>query len=209
MRRIALLLGATLLALTSMTSVTSADAGDWLIRLRGINVVPDASATTTVINGSLDINNNFVPELDFTYFISDHVAAELVLATTKHHLTATDTELGDVPLGSVQLLPPTLLLQYHPLPDNAVSPYVGAGVNFTLMFNAKAAGGVVTDLHVDDSFGFALQAGADIRINDDWFLNVDIKKIFLKTDAQVNLGAIESKVKLNPWLLGVGVGRRF
>ncbi len=208
MRRIALLLGAALLALTSMTSVTFADAGDWLIRLRGVAVNPVESADITVIGGDLDVDNNFVPELDFTYFFTDNVAAELILATTKHDLVATDTTLGDVPLGDVRLLPPTLLLQYHPIPDGAVSPYVGAGINLTLMFNEDAAGGAVTDLKVDNAFGFALQAGADIKINDDWFINVDVKKVFLKTDASINLGAIEAKVKLNPWIFGFGFGRR-
>jgi outer membrane protein len=34
-------------------------------------------------------------------------------------------------LGSVDLLPPTLTLQWHFMPDQSFDPYVGAGVNYT------------------------------------------------------------------------------
>lgn len=209
MLRLALLGSVAFVALNTMTITAFAEAGDWLIRARALGVHPVESGDQTVIGGDLDISNNYVPELDFTYFITDHIAAELILGTTSHDVVAVDTTLGDVPLGDVQLLPPTLTAQYHFTPDAKVSPYVGAGINYTFMFDADAAGGAVTDLHFDDAFGFALQAGADIKVGEKWFLNVDVKKIFLKTDAHANLGAIESRVTLDPWLFGVGFGRKF
>ena len=62
--------------------------------------------------------------------------------------------------------------------------------------------------------GFALQGGFDYPLNDKWFLNLDVKKIFLSTDATVfantALGAVVgADVKINPWLIGLGVGMKF
>jgi len=190
-------------------TMAMAEAGSWMVRARGISVTPDESATISAINGTVGISSEIVPELDFSYFLTDNVAAELILATTRHDVSALGTDLGDVDLGKVSLLPPTLTLQYHFTQFESVKPYVGAGVNMTLFYNADPAGGTVTDIDYDTGFGFALQAGMDIEVGDDWFLNADVKKLFLKTDAALNAGAINANVTLNPWVFGVGFGRRF
>lgn len=184
-------------------------AGDWLIRGRAIALVPDESSTITVIGGEVSANDAIMPELDFSYFFTDSVAAELILATTNHDITAVGTALGDVDLGDVWVLPPTLTLQYHFAPKSMVSPYVGAGLNLTLFYGEDAPGGTITDTNYSSSVGPALQAGIDFQINDDWILNLDLKKIWLNTDVDLNGGAIEADVDLDPWVFGVGFGTRF
>jgi hypothetical protein len=42
-----------------------------------------------------------------------------------------------------------------------------------------------------------------------WFLNLDLKKVWLKTNASINGGGITGKVHLDPWIVGAGVGYRF
>ena len=67
-------------------------------------------------------------------------------------------------------------------------------------------------MNYDNGFGFALQAGVDVPINDDYFLNFDVKKIFLNTDAEIDAGAagtVGADVDLDPLIIGVGIGRRF
>ena len=116
---------------------------------------------------------------------------------------------GNVDLGSVTLLPPTLTLQYHFNANGRVRPYVGAGVNFTHFFNEDLpTGGIATSIQYDDSFGLAAQAGIDFDINDVWFFNVDVKKIDINTDVTIN-GAIQADVDIDPWVFGIGFGRRF
>ncbi len=180
------------------------DAGDILIRVRGIGVVPDESGTTDALGGSIEIDNAYVPELDFTYFFTENIAAELILATAKHDVTLKNP---NVDLGSVWLLPPTLTLQYHFLPKSRVSPYLGAGVNYTIFYNEKSGG--VNDISYDNSFGLALQAGVDVMVDDAWSVNFDVKKIFLNTDVSVNGGAVNADVDIDPWIFGIGVGYRF
>ncbi len=188
---------------------TDSDYSKWQIRLRGIVVSPDEGASIETIGGDADISTTFVPELDFTYFFTENWAAELILATTKHDVEAVGTTAGDIDLGEVWLLPPTLTGQYHFTGGDLV-PYLGAGVNLTLFYGVDE-GPVADDVDYDTALGFALQGGFDFMLNDTWFLNVDIKKLFLNTDATVNatsaLGAtVTADVDINPWIFGFGVG---
>lgn len=197
-------------------TVSGKEAGSFMVRGRMIGVMPDESAKLalngTGISGSAKVDNAFVPEVDFSYFITENIALELIAATTRHGVTARNPAgLGDQNLGSVWLLPPTLTLQYHFLPKNWISPYVGAGINYTFFYNEKAGGGVARTVDYENSFGWALQAGVDIQLQDRFYLNIDVKKLFLSTDVTINgpLGRITADVDLDPWIVGVGVGYRF
>ena len=146
-----------------------------------------------------------MPEVDFTWFVTDNIALELIAATTRHDVS--HNIAGS--LGKVSLLPPTLTLQYHFMPKERLSPYIGAGINYTIFYNEDAPGGAVTSIDYDDSFGWALQAGVDYAVSDNWYVNADIKKIFLSTDVSINGGAITADVDLDPWIVGFGVGYKF
>ena len=205
-------LGLSVFLSTMVSSVAmAADVEDpLLIRLRGIIAVPDESADIETIGGDVDIDTFVVPELDISYFFTENIAAELILATTNHDVTAVDTALGDVDLGDVWLLPPTLTLQYHFSPRGSIRPYVGAGVNYTFFYEQDP--GAAVSVNYDNGFGFALQAGVDVPINDTYFLNFDVKKIFLSTDVGIDAGGagvVGADVDLDPLIIGVGVGRRF
>ncbi len=197
------------------TAPVLADAGDWQFRLRAITVAPDESADIDPIGGDADISTTTVPEFDITYFFTDRIAAELILGVTPHDVTAVGTALGDVDLGDVTLLPPTLTVQYHFNPDGQIRPYAGVGVNYTLFFNEDLPAGTVLDsIDYDPSFGLALQAGADYMLNERWFLNVDLKKVWINTDvtidATTNLSAVvNADVDIDPWIFGVGIGWRY
>ncbi len=225
---------AALLATSAIVAISSPSlaqdfkgksAGDIVVRVRGLGVLPQDKGTLNAgapINGSIgsaDVKNDYIPEIDFSYFFTDNIAAELIAGTSRHRVKGNLNGLGNsIEIGKVSLLPPTLTAQYHFLPKERISPYVGAGINYTLFYRAdeantaNSAGLRITDTSYKNRFGFALQAGVDVALTGAWSLNLDVKKIFLKTDvtASVN-GAIPvtSKVTIDPWLVGVGVGYRF
>ncbi|WP_417481040.1 OmpW/AlkL family protein [Maricaulis sp.] len=205
-----LMLSATILGTLAVTAAPAqAESGDWLVRLRAIDVMPNESATISTIGGDVDISDQIVPELDITYFVQDNWAVELILGVTPHDVQAVGTAAGDVDLGDVTLLPPTLTLQYHFNPDGQMRPYLGAGVNYTHFFNEDLPGGsALTTISYDDSFGLAAQAGIDFALQDDWFFNVDVKYIDIDTDVLID-GAIAADVDIDPVILGIGFGRRF
>lgn len=170
----------------------------WMIRARGIGVIPDEDGTNALSN--VDISDTVVPELDISYFFTKNIALELILAVTPHDI---DIPGGNV--GDVWLLPPTLTLQYH-FDMGKFKPYVGAGVNYTVFFNEDD--GIAQDLEIDNSFGWALQAGFDYHLEGNWFFNVDVKKLWLDTDwSTSNVGG--GDVDVDPWIIGVGFGYKF
>ena len=187
----------------------------WQVRLRAVGVAPDESAKIGIIGGDVAISNALIPELDFTYFFTEHFAAELILGTAKHDVKAINTIAGDIDLGSAWLLPPTLTAQYHFYTSDKkiFKPYIGAGVNYTLFYNVKS--GAVADVKYDNALGYAAQVGFDLMLDDTFFINVDAKRLFLSTDVTVDATnlvpglVVPAEVDIDPWLFGIGVGMKF
>lgn len=185
--------------------------GTFMVNTRLTVVAPDEDApilTAAGADSGLDaaVDEDWKPTLGLTYFLTDHVAAELILGTTNHEIRA-QGGATDVAVHETWVLPPTLSVQYHFAPTQRVSPYVGAGINYMLFYSGEDKNGFTVDL--DDGFGYALQAGVDIALHDKWSLNADVKKIFFETDASINGGALKSNVELDPWVVSVGFGYKF
>lgn len=205
--------------LSSVCGPAFAEQGDWLVRLRGIIVSPTENSSAVLPGfpgGTVSVDNAIVPELDFTYFLTNNIGAELILATSPHDISGEGSlsALGEI--ADSMVLPPTLLLQYHFLPDSRVRPYVGAGVNWTIFYSEDATPSLVnavgpTSVSLDDSVGWAVQAGVDFDLNERFFLNVDVKYIDVNTTATLTSGATVNSVDvdLDPIVAGVGVGIRF
>lgn len=206
-----LLMAAAILAFSGAAEAAAEfKAGDFMIRGRAIGVIPDedVSITGAVTGSQIDIDTSVVPELDFSYFVTDNIALELIAAITPHDVNTKTSSAGPLDLGDVWLLPPTLTVQYHFTDLGQFKPYLGAGVNYTHFFG-EDRGTSVTSVEYDDSFGPALQAGVDYMLDEHWMLNLDVKKIWINTDVKFNNGAIRADVDINPWVVGVGVGYKF
>lgn len=189
-----------------------AEAGDFIVRARGIVVAPleEDVKEITVIGGDIGIDNSVQPELDFTYFITDNIAVELIAAVSRHDVKAKNTALGDLPIGDLLLLPPTLTFQYHLPVTERFKPYVGAGVNATFFIDQDENTDAIEKFGARDTVGWALQAGFDYQIKGPWMFNADVKRLFVDTDATINDGAIKAiDVDIDPWIFGVGFGYRF
>ncbi|WP_137939187.1 OmpW family outer membrane protein [Chitinivorax sp. B] len=197
MKKIALTVLTGLLLATGMAH--AADEGKLLVRARLINVDPDVKSN---LNG-LDVKSKTAPELDFTYFITKNIGAELILGTARHEVT-----LNGQGIGKVSHLPPTVTVQYHFLPEATVRPYVGAGLNYTRFYNIKLADGTLT---VDkNSFGGALQAGVDFKVGQNSYINLDVKKLYISTDVKsTSTGTKVTKLDIDPLVFGIGYGMRF
>lgn len=174
------------------------DQGNWLVRVRALYLSPDAEGTDALTEA--DVKGDGTIEVDFSRFLTDHLALELIAATSAHEIT-----LGGASLGSVHVLPPTLTFQYHFIPDGTVRPYLGAGVNFTVFYDKT---GLLDDMEVDDSFGFAGQLGADFAVGKVGLFNIDVKYINIETTVAAG-GSTLGDLKVNPWVIGVGFGHRF
>ncbi|MGN5375196.1 OmpW/AlkL family protein [Sphingomonas hankookensis] len=194
--------------------------GDVLLRARAILVAPNErsdSILPALPGEAVKVGNSVMPEVDATYMATDNIGFELIASTTKHAIggvRGTTGAIGD--LASTWVLPPTLTVQYHVAPTGHVRPYVGAGVNYTIFWNEKAAPGLRsavgrTDVHLKNSLGWAAQAGVDVDITRKLFVNLDVKYIDIDTEARLDtaaLGRQRVKVALDPLVFGVGLGVR-
>ncbi len=181
------------------------DEGPWMMRVRVLNMNPankSSDPTGTLGNNTIHVANKTFPEIDFSYFFTKNIAAELILTYPQKH----DVTLSGNKIGSFKHLPPTLTLQYHFLPDSQFRPYVGAGINYTRISDVNLLNGAGS---LDkSSWGAALQAGFDVKVGRNSFINFDIKKVYIETDVKQN-GTKVSTLKVDPLLVGVGYGFKF
>ena len=194
-----------LAAIGAFAGNAMAQEGPWLVRARAVHLDPaDKSAPIGGVGASdrLHVSSKTIPEIDISYFFTPNIAAELILTYPQKH----DVTLDGNKIGSFKHLPPTLSLQYHFMPEKQFSPYVGAGINYTNISDVKLLNGAGRLEH--DSWGYSLQAGVDYKLDKNWSLNFDIKKVQIRSDVFIG-GAKASEVKVDPLLIGVGVGYRF
>jgi outer membrane protein len=182
-----------------------AQESPWLVRARAVYVDPANKSAPVAGAGAADrihVSTKTIPELDVSYFFTPNIAAELILTYPQKH----DVMLDGAKIGSFKHLPPTLTAQYHFLPGATINPYVGAGVNYTLLSKVNLLGGAASLEH--DSVGLALQAGVDFKLDKNFSINLDVKKVQIRSDVNIG-GSRASDVKVDPLLIGVGVGYRF
>ena len=185
-------------------------AGTFMVRVRAIGVLPeDWSSSVGVIGGHISVSSSAAPEVDVSYFFTDNIAAELIAASTNHHIQATGTALGTVDVGRTWVLPPTVTAQYHFMPHERFSPYVGAGLNATFFYASDPARPTIQKLSLSNNIGGAFQVGFDYNFTGHWFFNVDFKQLILHTTATLNHGAIKANDWLSPAVVGAGIGYRF
>lgn len=202
----------TLLALAATAAAplpVLAEAGDWLVRARGIAIATDddsgrirleAGGTSTALDGSgVGVDTAIVPELDVTYMVTDHIGIEAIAGIAIHDV---DLEGPGAVLSGLGLtdgfkifdtwvLPPTVTVQYHLMQDSRFRPYLGIGVNYTAFLwndatdRLETAVGSPVDVDMDNGFTWAAQAGADVDIDERWYFNIDVKYIDIDSTASL------------------------
>ena len=181
-----------------------AQEGPWMVRLRAVALQPadKSDAAPGIPADAIHVSSKTIPEVDISYFFTKNVATELVLTVPQEH----DVTLAGTKIGTFKELPPTLTAQWHFRPGQTVDPYVGLGLNLTLISDVKLANGAL-DLD-SSSVGPAAQAGVDFKVAKQCFINLDVKYVQIRSDVKAG-GTKVTTVKVDPMLYGVGVGYRF
>lgn len=201
-----------LLAILILTwsASAAAEAGSWLVRVGGSMVAPKSNNHDVV-----EVDDGYMMTFNGTYFFSENWAVEVLAALPfKHDIDA----VGGGNIGEAKHLPPTVSAQYHFLPGRNVRPYVGAGVNYTFMFEEDIDGpalglGNGVDLELDNSLGWSAQIGVDFDISKNIFLNVEARYIDIDTDAELKIPGVGKvdlgTVEIDPMVYGINLGIRF
>ncbi|MGA6536814.1 OmpW/AlkL family protein [Stenotrophomonas sp. NPDC101269] len=209
MRKTAPLLLSSLAAALALAAAPAMaqSKGDWTIGA-GVHQVAPKSNNGALAGGTLkvDVDNDIKPTITGEYFIADNLGIEVLAALPfKHDIDIAG--LGRV--GSTKHLPPVVSLQYHFNSKGKVSPFVGAGLNYTTFFSEETGGALAgSSLKLDDSWGLAAHAGVDFAVSDKGSLRVDVRWIDIDTGVKLD-GEKIGTVNIDPLAYGVSYVFKF
>lgn len=193
------------------------EEGDFFVRIGAANVAPDSSSGS-VLGGGVEVEDSTGLGFSGTWFVGKNWGLEVLAALPFEHDIVGTGALNGLDIGSTKHLPPTISLQYHPLPDSAFQPYLGIGINYTTFFSTEtsdtldSALGGNTELELDDSVGVAFQIGADWKLTDNFYLNAGVWKVDIETTADISVDgahAASVDVTIDPIVYMLGVGFSF
>ena len=221
-------------------AVQAYEAGDFIGRVGAVTVDPDSSSSNLnsaalgeVPGAQVSVDSDTQLGLTVSYMFTDQIALGVLGATPfKHDIKGDGTALGGTgKLAETKHLPPTITVQYFPMPSGSkFQPYVGVGVNYTNFFEEKTTQKLTgiyddlagnpginrTDIKLDDSFGLAAEIGADYMITENIGVNAAIWYADIDTEATINAYAGNAKadtstidVDIDPWVYMVGVSYKF
>jgi outer membrane protein len=203
MKAVLPLLVTACLGLGSFTAAHAAD-NSWIVHV-GAHVVAPASNNGTLAGMKADIGRDTKPTVSLEYMITPSWSVDLLAALPFKH----DVRLNGQQVVTSKQLPPTLGVNYHFMPDAKVSPFIGAGINYTRFFETRGTGALQgASVKIDNSWGAAAHAGVDFKLSPKWLFTADVRWINIGGNVHVN-GADVGKAKVNPLVYGVSFGYRF
>ncbi|HSW19280.1 MAG TPA: OmpW family outer membrane protein [Ramlibacter sp.] len=204
---------AGLLALPGLSLAQS--PGPWWVHVGPVNVKFHTNAEASlggagIPGAGLEASSSTTLGLEVGYDLTPNLAARVTVGvppTTR--ITGAGPLAGAGELGRLKYGPAVASLTWAFDGLGAVRPYMGAGINYTVVLASKD--GAITSLDAKNAFGGVLQAGVDVPLDRRWGIFLDVKKIFLKTTATGMVGPApaSASVRLNPLLVHAGVSYRF
>jgi len=205
-------------ALLAASAVQAHETGDIIVRAGVVAVDPQENSGNVYVGGAntgleVGVDSNTQLGITGTFMLTDHLGIGVLGATPFKH----DIQLKGVGrFASIKHLPPTVTLQYYPMDKSSVlQPYVGAGLNYTTFFSedlSSAAEGLgFSDLSLDDSWGYALEAGLDYKLTEQVYLNAAVWYADIETTATFRTAGVPSKVdvEINPMVYMASIGYKF
>ena len=227
------LIGTAALAAMLVAGPAAAErkAGDIIARVGLTNVDPkqdngDLDLTQLALGKyQVDVDDDTQVGVTGVYMFTDNIGLELLASLPFEH----DISVNGVQVGSTKHLPPTLSLQYHFNSGGDVHPYLGLGLNYTTFFsedgngadvgsilgNPALNGATVDDFELDDSFGYALQAGVDFMINERTMINFDVRYADIDADIdELKVGGVGTvknvgEAEIDPVIISLALGYKF
>ncbi|HHJ16512.1 MAG TPA: outer membrane protein OmpW [Gammaproteobacteria bacterium] len=208
-------LAAAFASVFTAAPVLAYEAGDFIARAGWAHVAPDTDSDEfpNVPGATADVDDTDSLGLTFSYLITDNIGVGVLAAYPFKADIKGDGVLPGIgvdKIGDTKFLPPTVTLQYHFDTASDFHPYVGAGINYTFFWDedtsdAPFAG---TDLDLDDSWGFAAEAGLDYTFQNDYLVSAQVWYINIETEADSELAG-KADVDIDPWVFMLGVGKKF
>lgn len=193
------------LAVTAACTALAAPAiaqsqGDWTFGVGVANVNPK-SDNGILAGSATSIGDDTQLSLTVEYFIRDNLGLELLAATPFEH----DITIGGAFAGTTRQLPPTLSVNYHVPTNGKIKPFFGVGLNYTTFFEESSALGV---LALEDSWGYAVQAGADWQVSDRGAMRLNVRYMDIDSNATLD-GVSIGTAEIDPIVIGLSYVHQF
>lgn len=200
------------------------------------NVTGFGSIAGPMDGTSIGVDNEFTLAGTLAYMLNDNWGLELVIGVpAEFNIPSKGLEdLGVTKVGTTDVVPIIVSLQhYFNVNHERLQPYVGLGVNYTVLRGEKVSDELEValaaqdqDLEFDNSFSYTLNAGLDFQLDDRWLLNASVYYVDLETDAELSFtnsqgisdmfgfplpatGTIETTVDVPTWAYFLTAGYRF
>ncbi|RFA25534.1 hypothetical protein CAI21_19050 [Alkalilimnicola ehrlichii] len=208
-------------AALASTPALALEQGDWLVRVGPTWVIPndDSGAVKPLGQKGVEVDSSVALGASLTYMITNNLGVEILAATPFSHDVSGSKDLSGLgTIAEVTHLPPTVTLQYYFNVSDVVRPYLGAGINYTAFFDEKLRASPLRDdmgyrkISLDDSFGWAVQAGVDVPLQNGWFVNAAVWYLSIDTTAKITgpgNDTLKVDVDIDPWTVMVGGGKHF
>ena len=210
-------------AMTAASAASAQSAGTWMLKA-GINKITPKVDSGDVSPPALpgtkaDVGPDTQPILNVGYMYTDNISAELDLGLPyKHELTGAGAIQGTGKLGTAEVLPPTLFVQYRLFnPGAMLRPYAGLGLTYAYFQKETGSGQLTAILNtggpaatykLKNKFAASFQLGTTVAISERWFADVAVVKTLLKTKATYSTGQTQD-MKLDPLAVSLGIGYKF
>ena len=201
---VGIVLAAIMVVSVASVSFAAEDFKRWSVSTQIMYLNPDLDSEG--IASTLLAEDAMTGGLVVEYFFTPYISTELVAAVAHLDLEV----MGGAIDGDTWILPPSLYVKYHPMPQWKISPYVGAGINWMYFWDETLnAGAAKVGLDIDNSFGWNAKAGADIKLTENLYANVDVMYLDNETELDISDVARNLDVDVKVWSYNVGLKYRF
>jgi outer membrane protein len=196
-----------------LMTTASLSAGDVEILVDAEGVHRQSGADTAVSAYRPEFDNGGGLGVGLNWFFTGRMSLEVkaaVLATEMRLRSVQGDFVGTVTVGSVNMIPVTALVQWHPFEEGALRPYVGAGVAHIFVEDIDAEG-LVPRTDFSNPTGLVLDGGVRFSLSSRWSLTGDARYVPIETSGSVRFGNSDSEADLDvrPLVVGFGVAYRF
>jgi outer membrane protein len=167
-----------------------------------------------VRGGEASVKNNTGLAIEGGWFLTPDWSLSLTIGIPpKARIFGEGTLASAGALGSARYAPSALNVQYNVPTTGRFRPYIGAGVNYTLVYDVH--GSAIRDLRVSNGYGPVVQAGSEYRVSRHMAAFIDVKKIWVAVDARgfvdtpAGPQAATARLALDPVIASAGVSWHF
>ncbi len=188
----------------ALLPLTASAESPWTVKvgISQINPKSDNGFLANVFTAEVSSEVGLTPAIEYKF--APNIVGEVLLAIPFEHEVKNAATGAEV--ATFKHLPPTFTAKYLFTPNAAFSPYVGLGLNYTLVYDESITG---AKLKGKDSFGLAATVGFEYRLpNSPWGVTADLRYVKIESDLTLN-GTDIGTLTVDPMVFGLSAAYHY